>query len=254
MSRIGIIYCAYNTGQYVWGSLTPWMQARTMKLNNHDFVIAAVSLPFAGFPSEQEDNTIPQLREWLALGQIDTLITEPKNVPETVARSMALRYLKDQGCDLFWQADSDEFPEIDDIQNIIRFVGANPFAAAFRLSLKNYVFDDKTYLVEPFTPMRIHRLSWRSFRAEGFWADNNVFYRGGTEGYDPRDTELPIMTVPLSIAWLRHLTWQSDLRSKKKIEYQLRGRNWPSCQFSWDDTKGLIFNPALPAPQVARDE
>ena len=59
------------------------------------------------------------------------------------------------------------------------------------------------------------------------------------------------MLIPQSVAWVRHITWQNDLRAKAKVEYQVH--RWGRCSFAWDDTKGLIFNPSLPAPKVMRD-
>ena len=68
------------------------------------------------------------------------------------------------------------------------------------------------------------------------------------------------MTVPKECAWIPHQTWMSDEKSKKKIDYQLRGRGWPACSYSWDESRGgLVFNEeyyrarGLPLPETAQD-
>jgi len=130
----------------------------------------------------------------------------------------------------------------------------------FRLSLKNYVFDTSTYLADPFTPPRIHRVNIRGYRAHSFWDDNNVLYCGTITRDLKRDVDFPSLTVPKGVAWIRHDSWLNDSRSRRKIEYQVNGRKWPSCSFAWDDSKGgLIWNEAhfarigQPIPEVEHD-
>ena len=252
--KIGIIYVAYNTNDLVESSLRPWIDARLESLGGHKYVICAVSVPFAGFPNEEEDGTTNTLRFRKHEGYIDHVIDEPRNVPETVARGMALNWLQQQDCDISWMVDGDEFYGEEEITRIAAFVGRNPFVAWFRLSLKNYVFDAHHYLADPFQPPRIHRLRVGDYKAHSFSADNDIQY-GGTITRDIHSQEyFPSMTIPPEYAWIRHESWPNSVRSKKKIKYQLQGRGWPQCSFSWDDSKGgLIFNPALPAPKVIRE-
>lgn len=270
--KVGIILTGRNMQEYVVPCLSAWIVARAQKLGGHDYLICAVSVPFAGFPDDHEDDTVPLLRGELEAGRIDHLITEPKNIPETVARGMALTWLRDAGCNISIQVDLDEEYTLDQIDRIFRFVQYNPFAVALRASLKNYIFDGQTYLIEPFTPMRIHRLRPRAnLEAVGFWADNNVMYieRGrGDDGLETgrtiRDSDLATMTIPPSVAWIRHMTWLSDDRSRRKVAYHENHFNSrPSgvrSSYRWDDAKGLVFNEAYyqyvgqPMPQVARDE
>lgn len=256
MSRIGIILVGYNMEEYVTPCLDAWIRARAQRLGGHEFVICAVSLPFAGFPNEGPDSTADILKMHLDLGQIDHLITEPKNIPETTARGMALHWLSDQDCDVSWMVDLDEFYTTHDIQQILEFVGDNPWVDWFRLSLKNYVFDDKTYLIEPFQPPRIHRMRVADgqYQAHSFSADNDIAYGGSVTRDLISQDQFASLVVPPSVAWIRHMTWQQGDRARRKIEYQLKGRNWPQCSFAWDEVKGLVFNPGLPVPKVARDE
>lgn len=250
---IGVILTGFNMEEYVGPCLDAWRQARDARLDGHDFLICAVSVPFAGFPVSEEDDTVECLAAHLVAGRIDHLIAEPRNIPETTARGMALNWLTLSGADIVWQVDIDEMYEFHEIARIVEFVDANPWAAWFRLSLKNYVFDEQTYLTEPFTPPRIHRVRVDGYRAHSFSGDNDIQYGGAITRDIVPQSRFPSVTVPPSVAWVKHLTWQNNDRSRRKIEYQLQGRGWPQCSFAWDDTKGLVFNPALPVPKVARD-
>lgn len=268
--KIGVIYCGYGTNEYIKDSLGPWINARATKLGGHEYMICAVSLCFKGFDGA-DDGTQSMLRSYLGDGSIDWLITGPNGQPETAARGEALRWLVDNGADVIWQADSDEFYELDQIDRIARFVEANPWVVWFRLSLRNTVFTKDQYLVEPFTPPRIHQVKHGYLVSESFWDDNNVLYRGWPrrswpdwneiielDKYPSKDTSFASMTVPQSVAWIRHETWLSNERSKSKLSYQ-RARGW-TCSFTWDDTNNrLIFNEAYykargePLPEVATE-
>jgi len=248
--KIGLIYCAWGTLDLTPQSLAPWIELR----RQGKAVICAVSVRFAGFEGE-DDGTREYLRAALKRGKIDHLIDGPDNVVETIARGMALNDLKARGVTHTWLADSDELYEMSQIERIMEFVDANPWSVFFRLSLHNYVFDDKTYLADIFTPPRIHRMdNLRSGVAELFYQDNEIAYRNTTTNELIPDRAFASMTIPESVAAIRHVSWPNNLRSRKKIEYQLSGRGWPTCSFSWDDSQGgLIFNPALPRPKVIRE-
>jgi hypothetical protein len=251
MSKIGIILTAYGMIDYVDDCLRAWLAARTQRLNDHEFVIAAVSVPFAAFPDSADDGTVARLRGLLDSGEIDHLITEPIGIPETEARGLALTYLRTRDVDIVWQVDIDELYTERDISRILRYVDGQPYIAAFRLCLKNYVFDTRTYLADPFTPMRIHRTKVGPLESMGFWADNNVYY--GKEGAPQtmRDDQMATVVIPQTCAWIRHITWQSDARAERKVRYQLA--RWNRCSFRWDETKGLVFDPAAPAPRTLTD-
>jgi hypothetical protein len=228
--KIGIIYVGYQTEEYIESSLAPWIKARQDKTNDNQFCICAVSTPFLGFANEDKlDGTIPMLSKYLSEDKIDHLITDPKNILETQARGMALKWLIEQDVDIVWQVDSDEFYTLDQIGKISYFVELNPFITWFRLNLKNYVFTDKQYLFEPFTPPRIHRTSFQGFTASSFTQDNDIAYGGLNQHIFAN------MTVPLSIAFITHITWMNNERSRKKVEYQ--HKRWGHCSFTWNASK-----------------
>lgn len=259
---IGIIYVGFQCEDLIQRSLTPWIQARAARLGGADWKIAAVSLPFDGFNHEGEsmDDTHKILCDCAMYGEIDYLIADTVPTKETDARGAALRWLVNEGeVDILWMVDADEDYSLADIHAILTFVTANPWVAWYRVSLKNMVFTERQYLREPFTPPRIHRVYLPGLRASGFWDDNNVYYKGGWDHSEAiqRDIDFASLTIPETVAFVPHLSWLNNSRSRKKINYQLHGRGWPECSFSWDDARGgLIFNEGyyakrgLPLPEV----
>ncbi len=251
---VGVIWVGHNCAEYLNGphgcSLRPWMEAKQQRLGGHEWKICAVSVPFQGFDQQPPDGTWEILRAKHAERFVDHLVTSDYPITEVVARQQALKVLMEMGCDTILQADADEFPATDQIERIMGFVGKS-LAPCFKLSLRNYIFDTHTYLVEPFTPMRIHRVTFPGgWRAAGFWDDNNVQYVN-RDGGVKRDVDFACVTVPKTVAWISHITWISNERSRKKSEYQqLR---WGRCDYRWDDTAGRLVWNISPEPETATD-
>lgn len=249
--RIGIILTGFGMADYVDACLKSWISARSQRLEDHEFIICAVSVHFAAFPDSYDDGTIAKLRNFVNSEEIDHLITEPNGIEETKARGLAFEWLKEKDIDIVWQVDIDEQYTEQDISRILRYVENQPYMAAFRISFKNYVFNTKTYLAEPFTPMRIHRMKFGPMEPVGFWADNNMYYKTNTSEHLTRDDSLATIVIPSTCAWVRHITWQSDARSRRKVQYQLA--RWGNCTFRWDNSKGLVFDPSSIAPRTLSD-
>jgi hypothetical protein len=258
-----IIFCAWQAMDYLPESLTPWVEARrNAKVGEHQFRIVAVSVPFIGFDHSdtKPDGTRQYLQAALDRGDIDHIVNGDLPRTEVVARGAALKWARERGgCTHTFMVDSDEVYTAADIQAIAGFVALNPFTVWFRLSLRNAVFDRHTFLVEPFTPPRIHRIdSLLSLVASHFWDDNNIAYVGSDTQRVIRDVELTSMTIPPTVAAPKHYSWLSDERSKCKVAYQIT--RWGHCSFRWNDaTNTLEFDPAyyaaqgLPLPEVIHD-
>lgn len=239
--RIGVIYVGHQCADLLSASLTPWVEAKGARLGGHDFTIAAVSVPFEGFPQEEtRDETRSILDAHAQRGDIDHVIESEVPLKETEARGHALKWLVAQGVDLTIMVDSDERWTTSQIERALVFVAANPWVAWFRVCYQQIVFTPHQWLADPFTPPRIHRVRAGSYVADGFWDDNGVLYCGTITRDFKRDADLSSMTVPQARVWVAHDTWLSDLRSKKKVAYQrLR---WGHCSFKWDDGVGLTFD------------
>src|SRR5262249_50119189 len=147
---------------------------------------------------------------------------------ETDARGKALEYLVGKGADILWQVDSDEPYTEANITSILAFLDRTPTTSWYRLSLKNHVFDTEHYLEDPFTPPRIHRVhttdsKGRPLVADHFSGDNDIAYKGELTF---TQSLLPNLTIPKTVAFIRHLTWLNDERSRRKVLYQTQGRGW----------------------------
>lgn len=249
MSKIGVIYCAYNCEQYLEDSLNSWVFAREDKVGGNEFVICAVSVPFEEYISEniKADKTIDILRDYYNNFKIDNLITEPRYVKEHIIRDKALQYLLGQGCTDIVLFDGDEIISIDQLNDIIDFIKLDPWISWFNFSYKNFVFDKKHYLKDPFTPPRWFRVETNGYKLKNFYWDNDAIYCGTVnQNVQLKEKcisykELPNKIIPKFTAFINHYTWLSDERSKQKVAYQLK--HFGHCSFAWDDSKGgLIFD------------
>ena len=250
MLKIGLILVGHNCAEYFEECLNPWLEAK----KEFDIKICAVNCPFEGFPVDEDDGSRDKLINLHKSGAINQLIMSEGPIKETEARGAALKWLIEQGCEVSWQADFDELITIEEIRKIVKFVEKEKFTTCFRLSLKNYVFNRKTFLAEPFTPMRIHRLVTNGYKAVGFYEDNNIIYNGIITRDRKPDIHFPCLTIPHVVAFITHLSWLSNLRSKKKCEYQ-RNRGWQNCSFIWDEKEDTLkFNPLMPEPKVIRED
>lgn len=238
--KIGVIFTGYNCAEYINDALDSWIDAKKESIDGNEFIIAAVSCPFSGFPFTKPDKTHEILNQLYALKFIDYKFLGKTECSETNARSWALKRLAEGGADVVIQVDSDELYTLDDILNIFRFVSENPYVVWFSGCLKNYVFDETTYLAEPFRPARIHRIKFHDYKAFSFYDDNNISYE--KPGYPgSQDIIFSHLAIPESVAWVDHLTWLNNDRSRLKIEYQ-KSRGWV-CSFDWDyENNKLIFN------------
>lgn len=252
---VGVIWVGHQCEDYAERSLAPWIAARAAKLGGHEFIICAVSVPFTGFQQDgKPDRTRAILGCHLTDDKIDHAIVSDKPMAETDARGAALRWLVDKGVDTLFQWDSDEFATTEQLSRILAFWEARPGICWARLSYKNRVFTPNQYLVEPFTPPRIHRVRapGSSYEARSFYEDNGIAYHGTITRDIVPDAHFPSVTVPRSVAWVDHWSWMSDSRGRAKCRYQWA--RWKRCDFDWDDARGgLIWRDGQPVPETAQD-
>ncbi len=236
----GVIFVGYNCVDTLEQALTPWVQARSRwKENGHQIIIDAVSVPFIGFPQGLPDNTYYILRDHAIQGHIRNLYIDGGPMKETDARGLALRSLVKSNVGVLIQWDADEVATVEEIERLLDFVESQPLIDWFRLSYRNLVFNDKTWMKDPFTPPRVHRVRVGPYKASSFYEDNNVAYNGTITRDIKLDRDMSSFTIPPSIISPKHYTWLDCDRSRRKIEYQ-SARGWPSCSFKWDN--GLKWN------------
>ncbi len=245
---IGVLFCGYNTIEYVSKSLASWQQAQSDKLFNSNWLISAVSLPFDKYKDMvvEKDATQDFLRQEYNSHRIDYLATEPEYVGEATARNLALKPLLEAKCDLILCWDSDEVATIEQIQKMLEFVEVNRFESWFSISYKNYVFSKSQYLEEPFTPPRIFRVHTNGYEIDKFVWDNDIQYKRElvfsasplplTVSYK----ELPNKIIPPNVCFVPHYSWLNVKSSKDKCEYQQK--HFGHSGYRWDEKDGLKFN------------
>lgn len=230
--KYGIIYCGYNTEEYIHESLAPWV-------GREDCVISAVSVPFNEYSQQEfyEDRTTLILHNYLNEKKIGYLTTFPRFIKEHEARNLALRKIKEP-VDAYFLVDSDEVYSKEDITRIFEFVETNP-VCWYSVALRNFVFDTNTYLEEPFTPPRIFRTNFLGLTNPSFVWDNDMTYNH-QEGRFVH-TSIVGLDIPKEVAWVDHYSWLNNPISQRKVKYQTAHFKG-ICSYAWDEEKGLIFN------------
>lgn len=266
--KIGVIAVGRDCADVMDAVLAPWIEA----MARHDIRMCLLSATFKGMegilPPAPDAATVDRMMDYHRryMGHINAVAFDGY-MTEAEVRDAGRRMLMSKNVDLIILLDlSDEYYTARDIDRILSFVDRNPFVASFKGSFKNYVFDDKTYLVEPFQPARIWRTVYGDRVLTRVVYDNDCEYARPDGAAAVRDTALPQLTIPPAIAWVKHLTWPSNERGHSKQRYQearwsfKEGRG-NGCSYAWDDAKGrLVFNPEwyarnrLPLPEVARDD
>lgn len=236
MNKWGIIFCSYNSAETVKESLLSWKQVKSESPDK--FVYSCVSVPFLEYKDFEiaEDNTIELVRAAQIMDSHFYNVPE-KYLKETDARGLCLQYLKMQECDYVFFVDTDEIYTVEEINKIIQYVESSPDVLWFKLSLKNYIFDEKSYLEEPFCPARIYRVSAPPFKLGVFYQDNDISYV-----YNDQEVQNSVVknkVITQKIAWIKHLTWQSNENSRLKVNYQLK--RWNLCSYEWKDGR-IQFN------------
>lgn len=265
--KFGILFCAYNCADTVDAALSPWVDARKQSLHGHEFVISAVSVPFKEYEKipVAVDDTPGYLLQSVEDNKIDflfTQITPEFKYTESEARQKALEPLLAEKVDYVILWDGDEIPTIENIAAIINFVIADIFVVWYAISYKNYVFDTKTYLTAPFTPPRVFKVRSGNLTLQCFSWDNDLLYTDASYKdlsvyVDYR--KLASCTIPPQVAWVKHLTWLSNEKTKAKVTYQ-QDHFKGVCSYRWNgSTNSLEFNPdyyaskGLPFPEIAQE-
>ena len=234
--KIGLIYCAFNTEEYLFDSLKPFRE-------DPRFIISAVSVPFLEYRDQdiKVDDTTEKLRKYKESGAIKYLVDSPKYIKEHEARNLALNELKKDKVDYILLCDSDEVYKKEDLDKIVDYITEDKESIWWRICLKNFVFDEETYLEEPFCPPRIFRVKTEELSHPSFFFDNDISYLNKA-GQRVSYQDLICSTIPKEVAWIDHYTWLNDLKSKRKCAYQSLHFGNNICSFKWDEEKGLTFS------------
>lgn len=223
--KIGVLFSAYNTEEYIDGCLKPWFNLKK-EFNITIGCNSGMYSDYVNFGIEPKNK--PTLRKLIEY-DLDFLIATGPNtlLDENGSKNSILHALKNY-CDLIWILDSDEFYTETDIKNILNYVNQTPEYDWYSVNFKNYTFTEKTF-IDGFNPPRIFRTD-RNGGINEFYFDNHILYNDG-ETFENK----PHNMIPRNVAWIEHYSWlNKDIRSKEKIVYQ-NNRFLNGCAFEWDE-------------------
>jgi hypothetical protein len=234
--KIGVLFTAYNCGNYINDCLTPWFNLK----NNYNFKFAINSGMFKMYKDlgfiDRNSETLNILYKY----RFDYLINTKDSVllDEDTSRNNCLNYLKDiQGCDLIWLVDADEIYTESQIINTINFIRQNNDPDWYSILLRNFTFTDKYHL--DFDRPNIYWTD-RNNGIDRFHFDCHVLYKDGALYHEKNG-----LCIPKNILFIDHYSWlTNDTRSPEKIEYQKsrhHGEKDTRCSYVYKDGE-LFFN------------
>lgn len=267
--KIGLLACLYGQPEYLEPCLRPWIEAK----NQFNLIISAVHGQFIeysqnGIPDndretlkflleikEYSDYLYIQNNYWQRRPEQYTYATEAK------LRNEALKPLLEQGCDLVYLLDLDEFYTNKQITKIFDFIDKddNQFFAWFSTPMKNYIFDGKQY-INGFCPPRAFRTKIGSCKLTGIYFDNDCEYINGL-GQKIDYKTMPSRAIPQKLinGGIKHMTWTHENGASKEA-YQRKHFNG-ICSYKFNhETKKLEFDLehyrkySLPLPEIHYDE
>lgn len=237
MKKYGIIYCGFNTEDYILKSIEPFLE-------KDNYFVSAVSVPFKEYKEidELEDKSTDLLRGLVNEGRLQYLVDNPKYILESEARNLALANLIKHEVDYIWLVDSDEFYTEQDIEKIQEYVESSD-KNLFKISLKNHVFDTDHYIEEPFQPPRIFKCridipdSTIPLLLNEFYWDNDICY-SYFENLVRYDNIEELAIIPEEIAFVSHFTWLNDKIGKRKVAYQ--HKHFGHCSYKWNENSNTL--------------
>lgn len=242
--KIGLLYNAYNSIDYLERQLIPWEKFK--EKSSHELVIGISDGKFSGYSDDNpnvnsNDGTSELLKKKFDEGVVNFLLTENSQRLEHEIRSDLSQFLILSSCDVIMLSGTDEMFEVNQIENIFNFVGANYSTAYFSIFYKNLVFDEKHWI--DFCPSRIWRVAYGNYKLTGFYWDDDMFYTD-REGKIVKDKALPTRSIPKFKAYVKHETWLSNKRSKEKVEYHNKHfAHGAGCSYKWNyELNRLEFN------------
>ena len=237
--KIAISAIGYECVEHLNKVLEPWGE---LKEHGHEVVISAAHGIFPethqlGFPIESQDNSHKIIPEHPL---IDNFVFLEEPTFEKDIRNATLPFLFKNDYDLLWLLDlQDEIYSVKEILKILKFIN-NPINASidwFKINLKNYVFNEETW-IDDFVVPRI----WKNPRSDGvkiekFFYDNDIEYSDGLHA-----ANRPNNIIPQSIAFPKHLSWVGSKDYLiRKIEFQKI--HYGDCSYCWDEEKECLdFN------------
>jgi len=239
--RIGVLGCGYDCDENIDKVLKPWFDL----YKNYNFVFSFSYGPFKEYVDLYKPDQKESFPSWYEKysGYINKFNRHYGKL-EHEARNESLQYLLQQGCDIIWLLDlTDEIYTSTEIDSTIKYVQRDTETAWYKICFKNYVFDEKTFLAEPFCPPRIFRTNIYNYKLDKCYWDNDFIYKSTKNGDELNQNKIGYKVIPRGLAFVKHYTWLSNEKTRKKVEYQNAHFGNGNCSYSWDyEVNKLIFN------------
>ena len=220
--------------EYIKESVKPWFKFENIKL-------CAILGRFKGSEENYPDYELGKpVLDFLKENSIK-VIENKEFLEEHESRTLGLNYAKENSSDYLILLGADEIWDINQIKKLLNFVEKNKELAWFSINFKNYFHDKSHYVNEPFSPPRVYKLNYNGLKPSKFYYDDNLLYGDGIN-----HIILPSILIPKNLIYVKHYSWLSDERSKRKIKYQTNHFPPPkesNCSYKWNDSENRIeFN------------
>ncbi len=221
--KIGIIYTAYNTIEYIKFA-DPFILYR--KNNPGKMEIGVVSVPFEEYReiTSENDGTTDYFKGLAAQNKVDFVIDNPRFIKEHEARDLVLQKLLNSNPDWILLVDADENYTYDEISRLFDYL-ENDFDAKLyavhKIEFKNIVFDGTKY-IKGFAPKRCFNNRLKDFSIHSVRWDNDIYFADEDTGRLYKDDEFSCNKISLKILNPRHVTWLHGEKSCSKVDYQVK--------------------------------
>jgi hypothetical protein len=223
--RIGLVVSAYDCEKYIEAALQPWLELRAD--SEHEFVIAASNGQWLKFVEAGVEPTLDRTGQILLDSDLDFMYktSGKRAVSEEESRTILLRYLQYNDCDLIWTLDGDEVYKKDEILRTIDYVQSHPEVDCFRINFKNFTLRLPLFS-DDFVRATIYRSKIRGGISKFYFDTDAVYEDGGVP-----DT-ITSGVIPRHIAFPDHFTWlKENKRSFEKIVHQRYKYGENQCAF-----------------------
>jgi hypothetical protein len=221
--------------------LNPWFEfRRTLRSCGDDLFIGVIDARFEeweGTEPHSTDGSLELLLNMRSVGLLDFVSEASPGRKEHETRNPGMKELLDRGVDFFVTWGADEVATPDQLERIFKFVRKEEFIAWFSLQYRNFVFDDRHFILG-FNPPRIFRTKLETCYLEQFDWDDDPAYADGKVRMSYKHFSHKLVPGVL----VDHFTWNDLERSKAKIRYQQK--HFGHCGFRVEENGSIGFDPA----------
>lgn len=232
--KIGITMIGYECQEQLEKVLPYWIRLKENPPANSR--IESIKIGFThgcfeetaklGFPILSTDGTIEHLMKLKDTDSIDYLQIRDTPQKEYEMWTNGFQTFKDD-IDLLWMLNTDEFWELDEIENVLKYIENNDLLDFYKVNFKNFCIDEDTWIDDFIVP----RIWWAKKQGgiKRFYQDDLLEYNNGK-----KDVQCSHLTIPPSVAFPKHYSWVgSKAYLQRKLNFQkLR---YGGSSYRWND-------------------